>query len=433
MTFRTHIIVLILLLVAWTGCTTSTDSTSKTSEAEAPNEANQKQVQHDSTIQPSGAATEATGIGSRVFVVERASESFAVYDYINRKLRKERIEGLGNMRHATMTFSPDLKWGYVATRNGKLSRINLETLERDGDVFTSKNSIDIAISQDGRFIATAEYEPGGVTILDSRTLEVVKRIPATYDEDGKKVPSRVTGIVDAPGNRFVCVMMEGREVWVIDASKPDFPVEHRIKPADKGLPYDAMITPDGRYYLVGHLGTSAVSKVDLTQPDKAAVNVSLRDPNRHYDKNAPGKLPHMASWAVAGDYVFVPLVGEPRLAVLDRHSFEFVDSVVLAGPPVYAVRSPNEQKIWVSFSGEEHDAKVQVVDTASLEVERTLEIGGRIYHMDFTPRGSHLLITANRDNKLALVDATTFEIVDEQTVRSPSGVFGVWRAFEIGL
>lgn len=424
MTFRTHIIALAIIAAAWTGCHSST----RANQPEKP-----EQPTTTATAEQEQSSADSPGIGSRVFVVERATESFAIYDYINRELSKKRIEGLGNMRHATMTFSPDLKWGYVATRNGKLSRINLETLERDGDVFTSKNSIDIAISQDGRFIATAEYEPGGVTILDARTLEVVKRIPAHFEQDGKKVPSRVTGIVDAPGNRFVCVMMEGREIWVIDASKPDFPVEHRIKPADEGLPYDAMITPDGRYYLVGHLGTSAISKVDLTQPDKGAVQISLRDPNKHYDKNAPAKLPHMASWAVAGDHVFVPLVGEPRLAVLDRHSFKFVDSVKLAGPPVYAVRSPNEQKIWVSFSGEEHDAKVQVVDTASLEVERTLEVGGRIYHMDFTPRGAYVLITANRDNKLALVDATTYEIVDEQTVRSPSGVFGVWRAFEIGL
>ncbi|MFW6057309.1 MAG: cytochrome D1 domain-containing protein [Persicimonas sp.] len=415
-------------ICASAGCTTPGGESGRSSDGVEP--ASNAEAQTDAVDQR---GAEASGIGGRVFVVERASESLAVYDFIDRKLLDKRIGGLGNMRHATMAFSPDLKWGYVATRNGKLSRINLETLERDGDVFTSENSIDIAISQDGRFIATAEYDPGGVTILDARTLEVVKRIEATYADGDKSAASRVTGIVDAPGNRFVCVMMEGREIWVIDASKPGFPIEHRIEPADDGLPYDAMITPDGRTYVVGHLGTSAISKVDLTRPEDGATKVSLRDPDADYEKDAPDKLPHMASWAVAGDHVFVPLVGEPRLAVLDRHSFEFVDSVELAGPPVYAVRSPNEQHIWVSFSGEEHDAKVQVVDAETLEVERTLEIGGRIYHMDFTPRGSQVLVSANRANKLFLVDATSFEIIDEQPVNSPSGVFGLWRAYQIGL
>ena len=434
MRYRSFAAVLIIALAAFAGCQEQAEDADTKAQSQAA-----KQVEEAKEVATTSAKTvdsdELPGtVGSRVFVVERASESFAVYDYIERKLLDKKISGLGNMRHAVMAFSPDLKYGFVATRNGKLSRVNLETLAREGDVFTSENSIDIAISQDGRFIATAEYEPGGVTILNARTLEVEKRIEATYeDEDGRPVPSRVTGIVDAPGNRIVCVMMEGKEIWVIDASSPDFPIEHRIKPADTGLPYDAMITPDGRYYLVGHLGTSAVSMVDLTKPEEGARQISLRDPDLEYDKDAPAKLPHMASWAVAGDYVFVPLVGEPRLAVLDRDTFEFQRSIKLAGPPVYSVSSPTEQKIWVSFSGEEYDSKVQVIDAATLETERTLEVGGRIYHMDFTPRGAHVLITANRDNKLVLVDANTYEIEDEQTVKSPSGVFGVWRAFQIGL
>ena len=55
------------------------------------------------------------------------------------------------------------------------------------------------------------------------------------------------------------------------------------------------------------------------------------------------------------------------------------------------------------------------------------------YHMDFTPRGAFVLVSANKANKLALVDATTHEIVDEHTLESPSGLFGVWRAYRIGL
>lgn len=363
-------------------------------------------------------------VGSRVFVVERENESLAVYDLEERRVLPQRITGLGNMRHATMVFSPRLDYAYLATRNGKLSRIDLRTLERDGDVFTSDNSIDIAISQDGRWIATAEYAPGGVTVLSAETLEVVRRFPS----EG----SRATGIVDAPGNRFVAVLIEGAEVWVIDASGDEVRIEHRI-PTAEGEPYDAMITPDGRHYVVGHMNSEHVTVVDLRHPDRGARTVSIRDPGRRYDADTPVKLPHMASWAVAGSHVFVPLVGEPRLAVLDRATFDFVQSIPLRGHPVYAVRSPAEHEVWVSFSGEADDAFVQVIDTESLEVTREIEVGGRIYHMDFTPRGSHVLVTANRDEQLALIDASTYDVVDREAIPSPSGVFGVWRAFRIGL
>lgn len=374
--------------------------------------------------QPKPVPPGSTGVGGRVFVVEREEGALAVYDLLERRLLEGRIGGFGNMRHAIMAFSPDLRWGYVATRSGQLSRVDLETLERSGDVFTSENSIDIAISQDGRFVATAEYDPGGVTILDARTLELKKRIPA-----GK---SRVTGIVDAPGNRFVAVAMESGQVWIIDASTPDFEVKHRI-PVPRGEPYDAMITPDGRHYVVGHLNQDVVSVVDLRHPERGAREVAIRDPEKSSRKTAPVKLPHMASWAVAGDHVFVPLVGRAELAVLDREDFALQQTIALRGHPVYAVSAPAEHEVWVSFSGEDDDRYVQVIDTETLEVRRSIEVGKRIYHMDFTPRGSHVLVSANGANRLFLVDATTHQIVDREELSSPSGVFGPWRAYRIGL
>jgi protein NirF len=63
----------------------------------------------------------------------------------------------------------------------------------------------------------------------------------------------------------------------------------------------------------------------------------------------------------------------------------------------------------------------------------TIELAGRIYHMAFTPRGSHVLVSANRANQLLLVNATTRKIEDVEEVASPSGIFGPWRAFQIGL
>ena len=371
------------------------------------------------------------GVGSRVFVVERNSSSLAVYDLAERQL-VGRIEGLGNLQHATMVFSQDLDYGYVASRSGQLTRVDLHTLERSGEVQTSKNSIDIAVSQDGRFVATAEYVPGGVTILDARTMEVVSRIPAAIEKGGRSMASRVTGIVDAPGNRFVCVLIEGAEIWIIDASGPEPRLERRI-PTPAQTPYDAMITPDGRYYVVGHQDSAEVSVLDLTDPKAVPRVVSLREPGREYDATAPVKLPHMASWAVAQGSVFVPLVGEKRLAVLDRYTWEFKRSIELRGHPVYAVRTPGDRHVWVTFSGEHDDAYVQVVDVESLEVVRTQRVGARIYHIEFTPRGSHALITANAENRLFLVNASTYAVEDSEEVRSPSGVFGVWRAFMMGL
>ncbi len=376
------------------------------------------------------ALASASGIGSRVFVVERASGRLAVYDLDARSLSPRRIEHLGDLKHATMIFTPDLRYGFLATRSGTLSRIDLETDRVAGEVRTSENSIDNAISHDGRFLAVAEYAPGGLTIVDTKSLAVSKKHPASVVRDGNVTPSRVTGVVDAPDHRFVCVLMEGKEIWLVDARAPEFAITHRI-PLEGTMPYDAMITPDGRHYVVGHLDSPRVSVLDLRQPEAGVRSVSFDDPG--FTRETPVKLPHLASWAVAGTHVFVPLVGEKRLVVLDRASFAVERSIPLRGNPVYAVRSPTEREVWVSFSGEADDAFVQVIDVDRLEVADTFRVGTRIYHMEFTPRGSHVLLTANGENRLFLIDAATRQVVDSEALESPSGIFGVWRAFRLGL
>jgi protein NirF len=375
----------------------------------------------------------AGGIGTRVFVVQREEGALAVYDLQSRTLLPERVEELGNMRHAVMAFSPDLEHAFVATRSGLLTRIDLQTLERDASIVTSDNSIDIAISQDGRFVATAEYHPGGISILDAESLERVAFFPGDFTApDGAARTSRATGIVDAPGDRFVAVLIEAAEVLIIDASGDEPTIEHRF-PAVARDPYDAMITPDGRYYVVGHMENDLLTLVDLEHPEQGARALRLVDEALAAQADVPIKLPHMASWAFARGRVYVPMVGLPALAVVNPETWEVEGTIELRGNPVYAVRSPVEREIWVSFSGEEDDAWVQIVDTATNTVVDEIEVGARIYHMDFTPRGSHVLVSANGANALYLVDARTRAILDEEPIQSPSGVFGAWRAFRLGL
>jgi hypothetical protein len=42
-------------------------------------------------------------------------------------------------------------------------------------------------------------------------------------------------------------------------------------------------------------------------------------------------------------------------------------------------------------------------------------------------------VSANQDDRLFLVNASTHRVEDVEELKSPSGIFGVWRAFRIGL
>ena len=204
------------------------------------------------------------GTGDLGVVIERAAGSMQVVETTHRT-RLGQVAGLGDLSHASVNYSRDERYAYVFGRDGGLTKVDLLEMRIVKRVMQSGNSIGGAISQDGKLIAVANYKPGGVKIFDAETLDLVADIPA-MDDAGK--PSKVIGLVDAPGNRFVWSLFEAGEIWVADLRDPAKPKLTKFKNVGKE-PYDAMITADGRYYLAGLFGEDGLAMLDLWNPKPA--------------------------------------------------------------------------------------------------------------------------------------------------------------------
>ena len=149
------------------------------------------------------------------------------------------IEGLGDLSHASMVYSRDGRFAFVFGRDGGLTKVDLLQCAIAKRVVQAGNSIGGAISQDGSLVAVANYDPGA-RVFDAATLEPVADIPATYGPANAR--SKVVGLVDAPGRRFVFSLYDAGEIWVADLSDPAEPEIRKF--ADVGVqPYDGMITP----------------------------------------------------------------------------------------------------------------------------------------------------------------------------------------------
>ena len=371
-------------------------------------------------------------IGNKIYVVERASEKMAVIDISTMELL-HKIPMNANLRHVSMVFDAALKYGYTSTRNGRLARIDLETMKYAGYLPTSKNSIGLAISQDGKTVAVSEYKPGGITLIDVESFKVVQMIKSTVKFKGKEITSRITGLVDAGNNTFVCALMDAQEIWVIGKKNPSdknekYSVLHRIKAAAAN-PFDAMITPEGRYYVTGHFDSNIASLVDLWNITKTARTIKLEEEKV---SRIPVKMPHMEAWAMTSGKIFVPAPGVKKLYVLSGKIFKVLRSIKLIGDPVYAVVHPNQREIWVTFSGDV-DGKIQIINTQSEKTKKILDVGKKIYHLVFTPKGEKALVSSNMTNEFIAINPFTYKVTKKIKIDSPSGIFGVWRAFQIGL
>jgi protein NirF len=366
------------------------------------------------------------GTGDLGVVIERANGSVQLVSTTQRAMIS-RVADLGDLSHASVVYSRDGRYAYVFGRDGGLTKVDLLLSRIERRVVQSGNSIGGAISQDGRLVAVANYEPGGVRVFTADTLELVADIPALYG-DGKS--AKVVGIVDAPGNRFVFSLFEAGEIWIADFRAGAPPEVTKFKGIGK-QPYDALVTPDGHFYLAGLFGEDGLAMVDLWHAERGVTRV-LAGYGQGTQKLPVYKMPHLRGWAIAGRYAFVPAVGRHEVLVIDTETWREAGRIAVAGQPVFVIARPDGRQVWVNFALPDNGA-VQVIDTETREIMQTLKPGKAILHMEFTPRGEAVWLSARDDDRVVVYDTATFGRVAEIASDKPSGIFFTSRAIRTGF
>jgi len=360
-------------------------------------------------------------------VVERANGRVQVVDTTARRSLGV-VDGLGDLSHAHAVFSRDARYAYVFGRDGGLTKVDLLTRRIDRRVVQAGNSIGGSISQDGRLVVAQNYDPGGVKVFDAETLEQLADIPATYGSEGKR--SKVVGLADVPGNRFVYALYDAGEIWVADLADPRRPVV--TKHTGVGLqPYDGLVTPDGRYYLAGLFGEDGIALLDLWRPEQGVRRI-LAGYGRGEERLPVYKMPHLRGWAIAGRNAYLPAVGRHEVLVVDMVDWREVGRIPVKGQPVFVMARPDGRQVWVNFAFPDNEA-VQVIDTLSHAVVRTLEPGKAVLHLEFTPRGEAVWVSSRDDHKVVVYDTARLAPIAELPAQSPSGIFFTARAGRTGF
>jgi protein NirF len=366
------------------------------------------------------------GTGDLGLVVERADGRVMVVEN-STSTKLASVAGLGDLSHAALVYSRDQRHAFVFGRDGGLTKVDMLTGAIAGRVMQSGNSIGGAISQDGSMVAVANYTPGGIKVFDSNSLELVADIPA-IGADGK--PSKVIGIADLSGRRFIYTLYDAGEIWVADLSDLKSPKVTKYLNIGK-LPYDALITGDGRWYLAGLFGEDGIALLDLWNPDKGVRRIL-----DHYGKGKEAlpvyKMPHLRGWAAAGNEIWLPAIGHHQVLVVEKEKWGEKARIDLAGQPVFAMARPDGRQVWVNFAVPDYN-KVQVIDTQTKTVIKTLEPGLAILHMEFTPKGERVWLSARDSDKVVVYDTETLEKVAELPASRPSGIFFTNRAHKTGL
>lgn len=367
------------------------------------------------------------GTGDLGIVIERAAGSLKVLDTTARKALF-RVTGLGDLSHASAVYSRDGRYAYIFGRDGGLSKVDLLCGEVVKRILQGGNSIGGAISQDGSLIAVSNYEPGGVKVFSADDLALVADIQATKTGQGKG--SKTVGLVDAPGQKFVFSLYDTGEIWILDLKDRSKPMLSRFTGIGR-LPYDGLVTPDGRYYLAGLFGEDGLAMLDLWHPDKGVRRIL-----DHYGKGTQKlpvyKMPHLEGWAIAGNRAFLPAVGHHQVLVVDTTTWQEAGRIDVHGQPVFVMARPDGRQLWVNFAFPDNDT-VQVIDSETLQIVNTLKTGKGTLHMEFSPRGEEVWISVRDKDEIQIYDTDTQKLKGRIPADKPSGIFFTNRAHQTGL
>lgn len=135
---------------------------------------------------------------------------------------------------------------------------------------------------------------------------------------------------------------------------------------------------------------------------------------------------------MAGRQAFFPAVGRHEVLVADTADWTLSDRIAVHGQPIFVMSRPDQRQIWVNFAHPNNDV-VQVIDTQRREVIATLSPGDAVLHMEFSPRGEQVWVSARDSDRITVYDTHTFEEIARLESESPSGIFFTHRAHRIGL
>ncbi|CBL47287.1 Heme D1 biosynthesis protein, potentially involved in cofactor synthesis for nitrite reductase [gamma proteobacterium HdN1] len=366
------------------------------------------------------------GTGDLGIVIERTGSVLIVENSGDTVLG--RVENMGDLSHAAAVFSRDQKYAYVFGRDGAVTKVDLLTQKIDKRVVQAGNSIGGAISADGRIVAAQNYAPGGVKFFDADTLELLSEVSTLDEKTGKA--SKVVGLADFPGNRFIFSLFEAGEIWEADVSDPRKPIVTKHKQIGK-QPYDGLGGGNGRYYIAGLFGEDGLAMLDLWKPTPKVQRILG---GYAHDQNTVPiyKMPHLRGWSISDGKAFLPAIGLSQVLVADVRNWQQTDRISVAGQPVFVMASPDARQVWVNFAFPDN-GKVQVIDVPSMKVVHSMEPCKGVLHFEFAPRSEEVWLSCRDDHKVQVYDTQTFRLKAELKADSPSGIFFTNRAARIGM
>jgi nitrite reductase (NO-forming)/hydroxylamine reductase len=319
--------------------------------------------------------TDVANVQDIVIFTERDASKVGFIDGTTNKVLSKHNSGFAT--HVTVVNKRIPRYVYNISRDGW---VNMFDLNAPGQPIIAKvrvgsDSRGLACSPDGRYVMAGNYVPGGATLLDAMTLKPLKVYPTdkVEDMDGKIISSRVASIADTPYGPYIAfALKDAGHVYIVDYSKPDFPIVGDIPRIGKIL-HDAFLNEGeevGRYYMIASQGSDVMGIVDFKTKSLAGKVYT-----------GPGTKPHPGQ----GSSWFNEKLNEQLHATVNmnvgdvtvwNNKWNVTKHVKTAGGGLFIGTNEHTPFLWADnvIGGEDNYNKMDLVNKETVMLSRVIEV-----------------------------------------------------------
>ena len=322
--------------------------------------------------------TEVKSVLDITFATERDASLVDFIDSTTGKVLSRHKAGFAV--HVTVTNKKNPRYAYSISRSGKLSMFDIGAPGQPtlATVQVGQESRGLAVSPDGKYVIAGNYNPGGAVLCDAMTLEPLKAYDTSrvIDPDGEIGPSRVASLADTPyGPYFAMALKDGGHTYIIDYSKPNFPIVGDIPNIGKIL-HDAFLNEDegedfGRYFMIASQGSDVVGIVDFKEKNLAAKVHTGKKSKPH-----PGQG---SSWYSKGQKKQLHATVSMNIGsvVIWDSTWKVVKKVETAGGGLFIGTAHDTPYLWADCVLGKPDKynEVHLINKDTLETDRIIKVG----------------------------------------------------------
>jgi nitrite reductase (NO-forming)/hydroxylamine reductase len=360
-------------------------------------------VDKDGNLKYKGA--EVKNVKDITFATERDASLVDFIDSTTGKVLSRHKAGFAV--HVTVTNKANPRYAYSISRSGRLTMFDIGAPGQPAvaSVQVGQESRGLAVSPDGKYILAGNYNPGGAVLCDAHTLKPLKAYDTSrvIDPDGQINPSRVAGIADTPyGPYFAMALKDAGHVYIIDYSKPNFPIVGDVPNIGKIL-HDCFLNENkgedyGRYFQIASQGSDLMGIVDFKTKKLAAKVYTGKKSKPH-----PGQGSSWFNKKMGKQLNATNSMNYGSVVIWDSPSWKVVKKVKTAGGGLFVGTSEHTPYIWSDcvLGKPENYNKVYLINKETLETDRIIEVG----------KEKGRLIDAKTGKVLQEWDATQYEKV----------------------